>query len=39
MHWTEGSGKVLSAVVTLNGVAKKKKIAWFTCFINISKLR
>ena len=25
MHWIEGSGKVLSAVATLNGVARKKK--------------
>ena len=25
MHWIEGSGKVLSAVATLNGVAKRRR--------------
>ena len=25
MHWIEGSGKALSAVATLNGVAKRRR--------------
>ena len=25
MHWIEGSGKVLSAVATLNGVAERRR--------------
>ena len=33
MHWIEGSGKVLSAVATLKGVAKRRRYK-ISCIYN-----